>query len=277
MKNAADVQWSRVMFLGFDIGNTSTTAGLYSDNSVHPTTTINYETKKNISSGDLNDLIKKLIASADSIENSIDVTGTAFSSVVPEINSLYSEVIKSKYEINAYEINSKSKFSIKINYSTPEELGIDRIVNAETVYNEYSGNTIIIDMGTATTFCVILEQGLFDGGIIAPGIGISMDALASKTSRLPHVAFEKPEKLISNDTVSALKSGLYYGWISLIEGIIEKTEAYYNKKFNVVMTGGFSKILSQDIKFENTFDPMLTMKGIKYIYDLNKSYIKQIL
>ena len=145
---------------------------------------------------------------------------------------------------------------------------MDRIVNAEAAYIEYGNDCIIIDIGTAATFCVVTGDS-FAGGLIGPGIELTKRALAENTSNLPEIDFEKPDRLVARDTVNAIKSGFYYGWLMLVEGIIGLIEEEYKRTFRVICTGGYSKILSENIRHENIFDPLLTMKGIKRIYKQN--------
>jgi len=252
------------MFLGFDIGNTNTVMGLYEGDSVTPQKTFRFETVKFVDASDLGREIMSFL------ETDMKVSGMAFSSVVPEVNDSYHDMCRSLFNLPCLEISHRSRLSIKILYKDHSELGVDRIVNSEAVYREYGGNSIIIDIGTAATFCVLLEDGTFDGGLIAPGIGTTIKALSSSASNLPAITFEKPDRLVARDTENAIKSGFFYGWLSLVEGVISRIEEQYDKSFNVIMTGGFSGIISENISIKNTVDPHLVMKGIRYIYDLNK-------
>lgn len=258
-----------MILLGFDIGNTNTTMGIYTkDNSV-PDKTFRYRTEHDITSDELGLKIIGLLNfyDKDLLNNNIEFI---FSTVVSEVISQYKKVALNFFNTKALEINSKSKLNIKLNYKNPEKLGADRIVNAVSAFYEYKDSCLIVDIGTAATFCVVLENGTFDGGIIAPGIGTTIKALFKNTSQLPKINFEKPDKLIATDTDNAIKSGFYYGWISLIEGMITKIKKEYNENLKVILTGGFANVLFNQLNVETIFDPNLTMKGIKYIHDLNK-------
>lgn len=256
------------MFLGIDIGNTTTMIGLYGDNSVLPEKTYRYRTDKK---GDVTDLINCISMALRNMGDynaiAAEITGIAFSSVVPEINSLYHKMGKKLFNVEPFEIRYDSKFPIGINYRDIKRLGIDRIVNTVGAHYEYGDGCVIIDIGTAATFDVLNHSGSFDGGLISPGIGTTIKALAEAASSLPEIVFGKPDMLVALDTENAIKSGFYYGWISLIEGVVQKIEKIYNREYKVVLTGGFAEKISAGIEREIILDPLLTMKGIKYIYN----------
>ena len=262
------------MFLGFDIGNTNTVLGIYPDDSIVPATTFRFETVKNTDPDELGKLVKGFL---DEPACDVDwsdpinlISGIAFSSVVPEINSTYHEMALSHFGIDSFEINHESKLSFKISYPEPKQLGVDRIVNIEAAYREYGEEVIVIDIGTAATFCVIEKGPVFDGGIIAPGIGTTIKALSENASQLPPIDFEKPERLVAQDTVNAIKSGFFYGWLSLIEGIISRIERENGKTYKVVLTGGFAQSVADDLGKECIVDSLLTMKGIRLVHELNQ-------
>ena len=254
--------------LGFNIGNTNTMMGVYELNNTLPVSTYTYKTERNAAPGNLANIVKNYL---NAEFKDYAIKGLAFSSVVNEINSAYHAMSESAFNISALEINSSIKLGIKITYDNPMELGPDRIANAEAAYREYAQDCIIIDLGTANTFCVIHKNGTFDGGLIGPGIGITIDALAEKTSKLIRINFEKPDKFIATNTIDALKSGFFNGFIIMIKGIIEQIEEIYNKEFLVILTGGLSGTVSQYLEKNHLTDPLLTMKGIKYLYNLNKN------
>jgi type III pantothenate kinase len=254
--------------LGFNIGNTNTMMGIYELNKTIPVNTWTYNTDKKITPDDLGHVIKNNLSTT--FKDSI-IDGLAFSSVVTEVNSAYHSMAKTFFNVNALEIKSSIKLDIKIMYDNPEELGPDRIANAEAAFKEYAKDCIIIDLGTANTFCVMHKNGTFDGGLIGPGIGITIEALAEKTSKLSRIKFEKPDKFIATNTLDALKSGFFYGYILMIRGIITEIEKIYKKEFLIILTGGLSKIISSSLEKTHVTDPLLTMKGIKFLYDLNKN------
>ena len=258
------------MIIGFDIGNTSTTAGIYRDDAVLPEYTFRFPTVKNDGPDELHRQVISGMTRQGAHENKIAVRGLAFSSVVPEINGSYHCMAQEHHGVSAYEVTCRSRLNFKINYNDPRQLGADRIVNAAAAFKEYGGGAVVVDIGTAVTFCVLLEEGVFDGGIIAPGIGTTISTLASRASRLPEVKFEKPDRIVARDTVNALKSGFFYGWLSLAEGIISRIEREYGRMFKVILTGGYAGLVAEHLSHDNIVDQLLAMKGIKIVYDLNK-------
>ncbi len=254
------------MFIGIDIGNTRSLVGLYNDNSPVPFEYISVYTNRNVFRTEIELILKQKIS--DFSGTSGEISGAAFSSVVPELHEDLRTLFRKSLKTDILEINRGCKLKIILDYDDPAQLGVDRIVNAEAAYTDYGGDTVIVDLGTAVTFCLI-RGNRFEGGLIAPGIGISGKALHGKTSRLPHVDFRKPERLVSKNTKDAIRSGLYYGWTSMIEGVFSRIEEDYGEKFQLVITGGNARVLSECLKGEFVLDEDLTMKGIKYIYEQN--------
>jgi type III pantothenate kinase len=257
------------MILGFDIGNTSTTAGLYREDRTAPDFTFRFPTEKNSGREDLVRQVFDGFERSGADKERKLIQGVAFSSVVPEINKAYHEMARNSLRAAALEITCRSKLNFKIVYDDPQQLGADRIVNAAAAFAEYGGGNIVVDIGTAVTFCVLLEDGVFDGGIIAPGIGTAIKTLSLRASRLPEVPFEKPNRLAARDTVNALKSGFFYGWLSLADGLIARIEKEYGRGFRVILTGGYAGAVSEHLQHGNILDPLLSMKGIKIVYDMN--------
>ena len=254
------------MILGFDIGNTSTTAGLFREERTAPEKVFRFQTMKQAGPEELALQVQDGLVGGEARE----VRGLAFSSVAPEINRSYQGMAEREFGVRAFEITCRSTLNFSLRYDDPAQLGADRIVNAAAAFNEYGGGSIVVDIGTAVTFCVLLEGGVFDGGIIAPGIDTAIRSLSLRASRLPDVPFEKPDRLVARDTVNALKSGFFYGWLSLAEGIIARIEREYGRTFKVILTGGFAGVVAAHLSHGNTVDPLLAMKGIKIVYDLNK-------
>lgn len=260
------------MFLGFDIGNTSTVMGIYQDANVMPARIFRYDTDRVMTEADLTARIKQNIEEVKAKTRLYDgISGFAFTSVVPSLNPLYHAVCRNLFTFDAYEISHKSTLPVSINYDDPAQLGVDRIVNAVSTFSEYGGPAIIVDIGTAATFCVLLKDGTFDGGLIAPGIGTTINALAANTSQLPVVDFGPPDSLVARDTVNAIKSGFFYGWLSMVDGIVSRIEDEYGFEFQVILTGGYAPLLARHLSGEPICDPFLTMKGIKIIHDMNHS------
>ena len=162
-------------------------------------------------------------------------------------------------------------FGIQVLVDHPEEVGADRIVNAVAAYETYGGPLIVIDFGTATTFDVADDDGNYIGGAIAPGINLSLEALHTAAAKLPRVAINRPEKVIGKGTVSAMQSGIFFGYVSMIEGMISRIQAEYGKEMSVVATGGLGRLFTSVTDAIQKNDPDLTLRGLLAIHRLNEA------
>jgi type III pantothenate kinase len=158
---------------------------------------------------------------------------------------------------------------ILINTDRPSAVGADRIVNALAAHRDYGGDLIVIDFGTATTFDIVGARGSYEGGIIAPGVNLSMEALHLAAAQLPRVAIERPQAVIGKDTVPAMQSGVYWGYLGLIEGLVTRIKAEYGKPMKVIATGGLANLFRQNTLMIEALDGDLTIRGLLYIYELN--------
>ena len=164
------------------------------------------------------------------------------------------------------------KTGINIKYENPRELGSDRIANAVAAYAQYGGPCIFIDFGTATTFGVVDENGSFLGGSIFPGIKVASEALVSGTAKLPRFAIEKPESVIGRTTLTNLQSGMYYGYVGLVKHIVQKMKQELGRQDAIVVaTGGMALLISEESKVIDKLDGLLTLKGLRMIYERNKA------
>jgi type III pantothenate kinase len=259
------------MLLGFDIGNTNTVMGIYREGVPAPMETYRFRTERALTRDEIGAFATSCVRNfIEKNGPADDVRGMVIASVVPEVNSRFHEMAERYFSLPLFEINHRSNIPLTLAYEDPSALGVDRIVDAVAAHQEYPGDKIIIDIGTAATVGVLHADGRFDGGLIAPGIGVTIDALAEKTSQLAKVAFKKPEKLIATETRDAITSGFFYGWLSMIEGLILRIEKQYGKPFTPVLTGGYAAPLSPELSRAHEYDPMLTLKGIYYIYSMNR-------
>lgn len=203
-----------------------------------------------------------------------DVEGIIMSSVVPNIMYSIEHMVRKYFEIDPIIVGPGIKTGINIKYDNPKEVGADRIVNAVAVHEKYKRNSIVIDFGTATTFCSLLKNGDYLGGVICPGLKISADALFSKAAKLPRVELMKPKKIICRNTVSSMQAGIVYGYIGLVEYIVEKMKkemmAVDKEEPYVVATGGLAKLISEKPSVVDVIDPFLTLEGLRFIYEKNK-------
>ena len=196
--------------------------------------------------------------------------GCIMSSVVPTINFTVDHMCRDYLGRAPIQIGPGVKTGINIRYENPRELGGDRIANAVACYAFYGGPSIFIDFGTATTFGVLSAKGDFLGGAICPGIKISTEALVSGAAKLPRVELVRPETVIGRNTVTNMQSGIYYGYIGLVENIVRKMKEELGREdVKVVATGGLSRLLAPDTHAIDVFDGLLTLKGLRLIYERN--------
>ncbi len=198
-----------------------------------------------------------------------DITETIISSVVPGANMNLRGLCASAFECEARFV-SASDVTLKINLNKPEELGADRIVNAMAVVTHYRYPAIVVDFGTATTFDVVDQGGAYCGGVIAPGVNLSMDALHRAVAKLPKVGVARPESVVGRDTVGAMQSGVYWGYIAMIEGVIARIAAEMKTKPFVIATGGLSSLLANDTDIFDQIDEELTLRGLVAIHKHHK-------
>ena len=195
------------------------------------------------------------------------VQGIVVSSVVPPLDTTLREVCERYFQIKPLFIEPGVKTGMPVHYDNPAEVGADRIVNSVAAFEKYGGPCIIVDFGTATTFDVVSPKGEYLGGVITPGIGISADALFERTARLPRVDIRKPPRVLATNTVNSLQSGLYYGYLGLIDGILERLMAELGDDVKVVATGGLASLMGSGSKYIREVDDLLTLEGLRIIYE----------
>ncbi|MBE5769045.1 MAG: type III pantothenate kinase [Clostridiales bacterium] len=198
------------------------------------------------------------------------VEGIIISSVVPTINFTIEHMCQNYFGKTPTFIGPGIKTGINIRYENPRELGSDRIANAVAAYEEYGAPTIFIDFGTATTFGVIDEGGVFLGGCICPGIKLASEALVSGTAKLPRFELTKPERIIGRSTLTNLQSGMFYGYVGLVTNIVRKIKQELGKDAKVVATGGMAVMVAEESKAIDVLDGLLTLKGLRILYQRNQ-------
>lgn len=198
-----------------------------------------------------------------------DIKGAVVCSVVPEIIPAFAGALKDVFSIKPLIVTHKLKTGLKFRIKTPETLGADRIANAAGAFSLYKGNLIVIDFGTATTLCLITENGEYMGGAIMPGLNISADLLHEKTAKLPRVSLAPPVKIIGDDTKSNILSGLVLGHAGAVERLIKEFKTEIGKKVNIIATGGLSGMVVPYIKTGKKVNAHLTFEGLRLIYELN--------
>ena len=197
------------------------------------------------------------------------LTGCIISSVVPQSIFNLRNLARRYMNIEPLVIGENTDLGIEVRIAKPTEAGADRLVNAIGAHLVYPGDLLLIDSGTATTFDVVAADGAFEGGLIAPGINLSLQALHEAAAKLPRIAIQKPERVIGKDTVAAMQSGVFWGYVALIEGLVERIKTEWGAPMTVVGTGGVASLFEGATKSIDRFDPDLTIRGLLEIWRRN--------
>jgi len=198
-----------------------------------------------------------------------DITGIAIASGVPTLTSRWTRLCHRYFDMDPLIVSGRMKTGLTILYDNPDAVGADRVVDAAAAFARYGGPLCIVDFGTATTFEAITAAGEYLGGAIAPGIGVAAEALAMRAARLPEVDVAKPPSVIGRNTVHSMQSGLFYGYVSLVEGMVARFKAELGADTKVVSTGGLAPLVAGATDVIDIIAPWLTLEGLRMLYEMN--------
>ncbi|MFO7819046.1 MAG: type III pantothenate kinase [Halanaerobacter sp.] len=253
------------MLLTIDVGNTNTVLGLYQESDLIVDWRISTDRQKTIDEYGI--LLINLFSSEDLELEAVDKI--IISSVVPPVINMLEEVSVRYFGLEPLLVGPGVKTGMKIRVDNPKEVGADRIVNAIAAHELYEGPLIIVDFGTATTFCAVSEDGAYLGGSIAPGVDVSAEALFAQAAKLPKIELAVPDNVIGKNTHDGLQSGILYGYIDLVNGIVKRMKEELSKQAKVLATGGLSDLISPNAEEIDINHQFLTLEGLRIISERN--------
>jgi len=254
------------MLLVGDVGNTQTVLGLYDGGDlVHD---FRIESTPNRTLDELHVLLRSLVEVAEVDREEIEAAILA--SVVPAVTETMQRAVSLAFGVEALVVGPGIKTGMSILYENPREVGADRIVNAVAAYDIVGGAVIVVDFGTATTFDVVSEKGEYLGGVIAPGIRISADALFARAAKLPRVEVAKPPRVIGRNTIHSMQSGIVYGYVGLVDGMVERIRDELGHGTAVIATGGLARLVEPESRVIERVEEFLTLDGLRLLYERNQ-------
>ena len=254
------------MLLTIDVGNTNTMLGLYADASLGPHWRLATEHERMP-----DEYAMQLISLLTYVGVDVgEIHGVALASGVPVLTTRWVEVCRRYLNAQPLVIHGRMKTGLTILYDNPDAVGADRVVDAVAAYTFYGGPLCIVDFGTATTFEAVTAAGEYLGGAIAPGIGIAAEALARRAAKLPAIDIDMPPSPIGRNTVHSMQSGLFWGYVGLVEGMVARFKAELGVETKVIGTGGLAPLIARGTTVLDEIAPWLTLDGLRILYELNE-------
>ncbi len=255
------------MLLAIDIGNTNVTVGMFRGEELQATWRIatGIDRMPDEYAVILLNLLRQQGMDAP------DVTKVSLCSVVPPLTGTFEELCQRYFRVSPLVVRAGVKTGVRICMDNPAEVGADRIVDAAAAHHLYGGPVIIVDLGTATTFDTVSKEGNYLGGAIAPGLSVAAEALFTRTAVLPRVELTRPERAIGTNTIAAIQSGLTFGYVGLIEGLIARIQRELGEKAKVVATGGYAGLIAKETSVIDVVNADLTLIGLRLIYMMNRA------
>ena len=251
------------MLLALDVGNSNVTIGAFEGDKLAGRwrlRTIHEQT-----ADEWGILIRNLFSLSSLDLAAVD--GVIISSVVPVVDQPLEAMAERYFHRKPLFVNYKTDLGITIRYDNPREVGADRLANGVAGYRKLGGPVVVVDLGTTINFDIVSADGVFLGGVICPGIGMSISGLFARTARLPMVDFREPEKLIGSNTVGSITSGLFYGFVGMIDGILERLRSELGEKLQTVATGGQGQLITRSSRWVKRYEPDLTLEGLRFIWE----------
>jgi type III pantothenate kinase len=254
------------MLLAIDIGNTNITLGLYEGEKLGPRWRLATDHERMPDEYGLQ--LLGLLSHAGYLP--ADIEGVCIGSVVPTLTSRIDDACRQYLKTDPLVVDTGVKTGVRVRYDDPRAVGADRIVDAAAVHRIYGGPACVVDFGTATTFEAISAEGEFLGGAIAPGIGIASEALFLRTAKLPRVDLQRPPFAIGKNTVHSMQSGLLFGYVGLVEGMVARFRKELGPDMKVIATGGLAEVISRETDVIQIIAPWLTLDGLRIVWDMNR-------
>ncbi len=254
------------MLLALDVGNSNVTIGAFDGETLAGRWRL--RTIREQTADEWGILIRNLFSLSSLDLAAVD--GVIISSVVPAVDQPLEAMADRYFHSQPLFVNYTTDLGITVRYDNPREVGADRLTNGVAGYRKYGGPVVVVDLGTTINFDIVSADGVFMGGVICPGIGMSISGLFARTARLPMVDFREPEKLIGSNTVGSITSGLYYGFVGMIDGILERLGEELGADMKTVATGGQGHLITLSSRWVKRYEEDLTLEGLRFIWERNR-------